>query len=813
MGRSVALAGIAILALATAASARPPLTADASGAAAVPEAGYLKLGRAAAPDGTELGINSQYLTLNKAPWLPVMGEIHFARLPASEWDRALARIKASGVDVVATYLFWNYHEPQPGRFDWSERLDVRRFVETAGRHGLKVILRLGPWAHGELRFGGIPDWVVQQYPLRGNDPAYLALVDRYWGAIGAQVAGLMWKDGGPVIGIQLENEYNLAGPGQGREHIAQLKAIALRHGFDVPFYTVTGWDGTIYPKGEVTPVFGGYPDEPWSASTSRLGPKETYAFRFDSRVSGNLGAQTRGAAGDADGDIPHTPFLGAEFGGGVPTMYRRRPVIQPDDIAAMLPVQLGSGVNLYGYYMYHGGSNRIGGTTLQESTATGGYNDLPAIDYDFQAPFGAFGQSHPVAASLRPFHYFLNSYGDRLAPMTVRRPDSVPQRLDDLETLRWSVRAKGGSAFVFVNNHVRQYGMAAQAGIRFSVALPGGVVTFPSAPVTVPSDAYFIWPIGLDLGGALLSWASAQPVTRIDRADGPLHVFEAADGIVPEFAFPAGTRVSGGTAVERGGRTIVRVARPGPDAVLSVKAAGRTVRILVLTQAQARQLWRVDLAGQPSLVLSNAEVVGAGDRLELVSRGNPDFALSVWPALPPRAGLGSGLLARGGQGLFTRYEAHLPKRSPVVSITATRQAGAAPPVAIGGPAHAAIEPYPETFGSAAAAWRVDVDPHALDGLDDAFLTIDWTGDMARLFAGDRLIEDQFYYGPSWEIGLRRHAADLGKPLSLRVMPLRKDAGIYLDAGAWPAFPQSGQVAAVRAVRIVPQYRLSIPLGR
>ena len=287
-----------------------------------------------------------------------MGEMHFTRIPSQYWDEELGKMKAAGIDIVATYIIWNHLEPVEGKINWKGDRDLRRFVTLCAKHGLKVFLRPGPWAHSEARFGGIPDWVTNAVPARTNDPVYLRYVARYWGEIAKEVKGQLWKDGGPVIGLQIENEYNLTGPGQGREHIAALKKLAVKLGFDVPLYTVTGWDNTIYPHHEVTPVEGGYPDQPWGLSTQKMAPSETYAFRYRSRVRGDLGAETANTtAGDADSDTPHTPFLGAEFGGGVPTMYRRRPIIAPDDIAAMLPVELGSGVNLYGYYMFHGGQN------------------------------------------------------------------------------------------------------------------------------------------------------------------------------------------------------------------------------------------------------------------------------------------------------------------------------------------------------------------------------------------------------------------------------------------------------------------------
>jgi beta-galactosidase len=336
--------------LAAAGASADTLHVDASAPTRAPLENVLKMGAARAPNGDVIGANSQYLTRNGTPWMPVMGEFHYSRTPAAEWETELRKMKAAGIDIVATYIMWNHHEANEGVFDWTAKRDLRRFVQLAAKAGLDVVVRIGPWVHAEVRYGGVPDWVVDAMPTRGNDPQYMAYVERLYGQIGRQLKGLLWKDGGRVIGVQIENEYNLNGPGEGAAHIGALKALAVKAGLDVPLYTVTGWDRTVYPSGEVTPVFGGYPDEPWAASTKELAPKETYAFRFDSRVSGDLGAQTRSTGkGTADTDADRTPFLGAEYGAGLPFMYRRRPVVSPDDIAAMLPVQLGSGVNLVGY--------------------------------------------------------------------------------------------------------------------------------------------------------------------------------------------------------------------------------------------------------------------------------------------------------------------------------------------------------------------------------------------------------------------------------------------------------------------------------
>jgi len=211
-------AGLFVLVFVTAlasSAAAATLTVDARTQPAAPETGYFHFGTAVAPNGSTIGINSRYLTLDGKPWLPVMGEFHFTRFPNRDWKEELEKMKAAGVNIVSTYIFWNHHEEKEGRFLWSGDRDLRRFVTLCRNLGLKVMIRPGPWVHSEARFGGIPDWVVHAMPTRSNDPTYLNYVARYWGEVSKQVKGLLWKDGGPIIGMQLENEYNLTGPGRG----------------------------------------------------------------------------------------------------------------------------------------------------------------------------------------------------------------------------------------------------------------------------------------------------------------------------------------------------------------------------------------------------------------------------------------------------------------------------------------------------------------------------------------------------------------------------------------------------------------------
>jgi hypothetical protein len=311
------------------------------------------------PLGNTIAVNQHYLTRDGHPWVPVMGEFHFSRYPMESWEEELLKMKAGGISVVATYLFWIHHEEVEGQYNWSGSCDIRRFVLLCKLHDLLVYPRIGPWAHGECRNGGFPDWLLQRCggEVRQDSPVYLAHVLRYFKEIGRKLNRLLWKDGGPIIGIQLENELT-----DNPQHILTLKGLAREAGLDVPLYTMTGWGPAKVPDGEVIPVFGGYPDAFWDRQVEDWSRSSIRHYFFSSlRDDNTIGADLRPRA--EVGDLSYLyeyPFGTCETGGGMQVAYHRRPRISAEDIAALAMVKVGNGSNLQGYYMYHGGANPLG---------------------------------------------------------------------------------------------------------------------------------------------------------------------------------------------------------------------------------------------------------------------------------------------------------------------------------------------------------------------------------------------------------------------------------------------------------------------
>lgn len=635
------------------------------------------------PAGERIDVTSLYLTRGGTPWLPVMGEFHFSRCDPDQWETELCKIKAGGVTLVATYLFWIYHEEERGRYDFTGSRDIGRFVRLCRKVGLEVVLRIGPWAHGECRNGGFPDWLLEQnIPLRCDDGAYLALVRQWYEVIYDQVRGLFYKDGGPIVAVQLENELvDNAG------HLATLKRMAVEIGFDVPLYTVTGWNsvsGARIPVDEVLPVFAAYADAPWTPGNDPLPLSPHYVFdptRNDSAVGADLMARVAN-----DGwHLPYEryPYATCEIGPGQQSTYHRRVRISPMDAYAMTLVKLGCGNNLMGYYMYHGGTNGMGRySTLQESRATGYPNDYPILDYDFDTALSQYGEPRPQYGLLNLLHLFVQDFGSLLAPMEFTAPRVSPAP-DDRHTLRYAMRTDGRSGFVFVNHHQRHEVLEPVA----DAVLDTGTVVFP--PVTVTGEVAFHFPFGLILGAQTLEWATAQLVCR----QGQDYFFAAVPGIPPRYCLD-------GTAFT------------APEGEVSVLQKG-DVRIITLPLSRAVFLRKLD--GQVYL----------GENCDLYSRDGQILA-----ARP-----GSYSYRVWQDGRFVPHRVERPYHPAELTLTPC--------------AEPFMPPYAEELtlgGNVPRRWyRLQV------STDEGFVELTEPCDVEQIYADGQLAADHFDIGRPWRV--------------------------------------------------------------
>ncbi|RZK60534.1 MAG: glycosyl hydrolase family 35, partial [Pedobacter sp.] len=323
--------------------------------------GQLQLG-GLDPKGNKISVNNYYISYNNKAIIPVTGEFHFSRYDEKYWDESIKKIKAGGITMIATYVFWNIHEEKEGTFNWSGNRNLRRFLQLCASNKMEVIIRIGPFCHGEIRNGGLPDWLLSKpFAVRSNDQGYLTAVDKLYAEIGKQMKGLYFKDGGPVVVTQIENEYqHSAAPWGmtyagapydwtasardkavthegvavsdvknpyselGKHHMKVLKGIAEKNGIHTPLFTATGWGNAAIIDKESIPVTAAYAYPTW---TEKADISPFYLYK-DMTKNPDYAPISY--------DSQQYPAFAAELGSGIMSTYVRRPTVPAESMDALI---------------------------------------------------------------------------------------------------------------------------------------------------------------------------------------------------------------------------------------------------------------------------------------------------------------------------------------------------------------------------------------------------------------------------------------------------------------------------------------------
>jgi len=379
------------------------------------------------------------------------------------------------------------------------------------------------------------------------------------------------------------------------------------------------------------------------------------------------------------------PFATCELGGGIQVTHHRRPWIKPMDIYAISLVKLGDGNNLVGYYMYHGGINKIGKlSTFQESKATGYPNDYPIISYDFQTALSEYGEVREQYRLLNMLHLFVQDFAASFAPMTRVEADRSVAR-DDTTSLRYAMRTDGTSGYVFVNHYQR---LTKLEDVR-DVVIDTGIVTFPA--INVVGDVSFFLPFNMDLNGVTLTYATAQPLCKLDNT----YFFVELPGIPAQYLLENGETLQ-------------------PLAGLNSLVSASGVNIVTLTWEQGAYLRRLD----GELVIGEGcDLYKADGVIQAVEPG--DYSYHMW----------------NGAG-FERIAVQQPYAAPIVSFTDIEQP----------PFDAKYVEYMHLGGKRSITWqKLEVTG------EQGYVTINYYGDGAQLYADGELIADSFYYGEAWQV--------------------------------------------------------------
>lgn len=224
-------------------------------------------------------VSGGHFVVDGKPVQIISGSIHYARVPPQYWRARLKMAKAMGLNAITVYAFWNVHEPRPGQWDFSGQYDVAKFLRIAQQEGLYVILRPGPYACAEWSFGGYPAWLLKDKSMRVRslDPAYLHAAQGYLDHLGAQLKPLLWTHGGPIIAVQVENEYGSFG--HNKKYLEAVKHMLIHAGLGgAVLYTADGpglWGGSLPELPEAIDVGPG---------SVQGGFKKLLAFRPHSRL-------------------------------------------------------------------------------------------------------------------------------------------------------------------------------------------------------------------------------------------------------------------------------------------------------------------------------------------------------------------------------------------------------------------------------------------------------------------------------------------------------------------------------------------------
>jgi beta-galactosidase len=189
------------------------------------------------------GIEGDHFVLDGKPFQIISGELHYERIPREYWRDRLKKARAMGLNTISTYVFWNVHEPRPGLYNFSDGADVAAFIRIAQEEGLYVILRPGPYSCAEWDLGGFPAWLLadSNIVLRSTDEKFLAPAERWLKRLGQEVAPLQITRGGPIIAVQVENEYGSFG--KDKDYLKRILAALRNAGLgEAMLYTADGAD-------------------------------------------------------------------------------------------------------------------------------------------------------------------------------------------------------------------------------------------------------------------------------------------------------------------------------------------------------------------------------------------------------------------------------------------------------------------------------------------------------------------------------------------------------------------------------------------
>ena len=344
---------------------------------------------ATVPAAHVLRANGDHFELDGKPFQIISGAIHYERVPQGYWRDRLRKARAMGLNTVETYVFWNFHEIGPGKYDFKGQKNVAEFIREAQQEGLWVILRPGPYSCAEWEFGGLPSWLLTdpKMVVRSSNPAFMAAATRWMKRLGKELAPLQSANGGPILAVQVENEY--ASFGDDSAYMHGVKQMLLDAGFDKAMLFTADGDSQV---------------------SKSLLPELPAVINF------GLPTRAETAFAKLAKARPNGPMMSGEYWDGWFDSWGEKhhttdAVTQAADLKWML--EKGYSVNLY---MFHGGTSFgwMNGADMDD-----GKYKPDVTSYDYDAPVSESGE-------LTPKFYL---FRDAIREVTGKTPPAPPAPL------------------------------------------------------------------------------------------------------------------------------------------------------------------------------------------------------------------------------------------------------------------------------------------------------------------------------------------------------------------------------------------------
>ncbi|MBQ2298228.1 MAG: beta-galactosidase, partial [Bacteroidaceae bacterium] len=335
-------------------------------------------------------VGNKTFLLNGEPFVVKAAELHYPRIPREYWEHRIKMCKSLGMNTICLYIFWNIHEQKEGQFDFTGNNDVAAFCRLAQKHGMYVIVRPGPYVCAEWEMGGLPWWLLKKKDirLRESDPYFIERVAIFEKEVGKQLAGLTIQNGGPIIMVQVENEYGSYG--EDKVYVGKIRDIVKESGFDKVALFQCDWSSNFTKNG--------LDDLVW---TMNFGTGANIDQQF--RRLGEL--------------RPESPQMCSEFWSGWFDKWGARHETRPAKaMVEGIDEMLSKGIS-FSLYMTHGG------TSFGHWAGANSPGFAPDVtSYDYDAPINEYGKATDKYYLLRET---LQKYNDKKLPAVPKAPAPI----------------------------------------------------------------------------------------------------------------------------------------------------------------------------------------------------------------------------------------------------------------------------------------------------------------------------------------------------------------------------------------------------